>query len=243
MKPLLILSAMLLARSVSAHGNPGGGVDDKIGEEAVVAPNTLACLAADEECDKSADATSVITKDGRAAKVAVPMFGVQGNFERLFDAYLHGTVDDVKATIGRPGESWITNTCVIRVSYALNFSEVPGFKIDRAFVGSTKKINFINHKAPAQKPNVRNAVLEDDVAYIYRVDEMAAYMLKKYGKPQIWAKKGTDNLRQAVYGKRGIILFVVRGWTDATGHFDLWDGRQAAHQEFFDKASDVFLWQ
>ncbi len=243
MRPLFLLSALLLARSAGAVGNSGGGVDDKMGDEAIVAPNTLACLAADEECDKSADATAVITKDGRAAKVAVPMFGVQGNFERLFDAYLHGTVDDVKETIGRPTESWITNTCVIRVSYAMNNSGVPGFKIDRSFVGATKKINFINQKAVARKSNVQNAVLENDFAYIYRVDEMAAYMLKKYGKPQIWAKKGTDNLRQAVHGKRGIILFVVRGWNDATGHFDLWDGRNPAHQEFFDKASDVFLWQ
>jgi hypothetical protein len=25
-------------------------------------------------------------------------------------------------------------------------------------------------------------------------------------------------------GRKGVIMFNVKGWDDATGHFDLWDG-------------------
>ena len=58
----------------------------------------------------------------------------------------------------------------------------------------------------------------------------------------MWATKG-DNFRAKVAGKRGIILFVVKGWSNATGHFALWDGEKALEGEYFDKASDVFLWE
>jgi hypothetical protein len=115
----------------------------------------------------------------------------------------------------------------------MNFSGIADYKIDATFAVMSKEIHFISDKSKPPK----------DAVYIYRVDEMANYLLKKYGRPQIWAKKGRDNLRQKVYGKKGVVLFVVKGWDDATGHFDLWDGRQAAHEDYFDKASDVFLWQ
>jgi hypothetical protein len=34
----------------------------------------------------------------------------------------------------------------------------------------------------------------------------------------------------------------VHVWSDATGHFDLWDGQQNRHEGYFDKASVVWLW-
>ena len=40
-----------------------------------------------------------------------------------------------------------------------------------------------------------------------------------------------------------LICFEVDGWSDATGHFDLWNGSECIHSEYFGKASKVHLWE
>ncbi len=44
-------------------------------------------------------------------------------------------------------------------------------------------------------------------------------------------------------GQKGIVCFRVKGWSDATGHFDLWDGARPRHAEYFASASAVMLWR
>ena len=241
MKPALLLILVLslgpAARaglpadgSVEAPGNPGD--DEKLQKE------TLACLMlADPFCGATSNATPILSAPGPAA---APIFTWDpGGFQNLLRSYPQGSVEDLRIMIGRPAETWISNTCAIRVSYAMNEA---GFLIDRSvqdeksLTNPDGKINYITDKS-----GVRNGRV-----YVYRVDELARYMLKKYGKPQIWGKggkKGGDEMRRAVQGKKGIIIFVVKSWTDANGHFDLWDGSKASHDDYFSVASDVFLWQ
>jgi|GEM_PF-851628 len=233
LKPLL--AALLLVPRAHAVWTPEPLNDDhnQALQETLVGNDTLACLIlSGDDCAARADAAKMLTSDARNVPQAAAVFGTPKNWPALRGAYPEGTADEVKAQIGRASEAWIENTCAIRVSYAMNFSGIDAFKIDRAFAVATKKINFITDRT---RPG-------EGVVYIYRVDELASYLLQKYGRPQIWAKKG-DNLRQKVYGKKGIILFVVKSWDNATGHFDLWDGEKPAHEEYFNKASDVFLWQ
>ena len=33
-----------------------------------------------------------------------------------------------------------------------------------------------------------------------------------------------DNIINKINGKKGIVVFEVKGWANATGHFTLWDG-------------------
>jgi hypothetical protein len=234
MKPAALL-ALLLALAVSRpafadlNGDMTADETGRVLNEDKLSLGTLACLeAADKACEPTADAGSLIRND-RTVGPAPAVFA--GHFDRLWQAYPHGSVAEVKAKIGRPGEDWIVNTCVIRVSYAMN--QIPALKIDRTVTTfSNKTMNYLAHKPAATA----------DLHYLYRVEEFAGYMLRKFGKPQVSATRGMD-MRAAVAGKKGVILFVVKGWTDATGHFDLWDGQKAAHQEFFDQAGDVFLWQ
>jgi hypothetical protein len=40
---------------------------------------------------------------------------------------------------------------------------------------------------------------------------------------------------------RGVLCFVVH-FSDATGHFTLWDGAQAVHGDYFDRAFRVSIW-
>lgn len=114
------------------------------------------------------------------------------------------------------------NSCVIRVSRALNYTGQPVQRTAGLLTSSGA----------------------DKFWYATRVLEFDAYMRANYGKPAVdisgQAKGPTDKV--AFRGKRGIIAFKVTGWTNATGHFDLWDGTRCIHADYFDKASHVSLW-
>ncbi len=67
---------------------------------------------------------------------------------------------------------------------------------------------------------------------------IAEYMVGTFGKPQVKVASATDgmDIPEQLKGKRGIIMFDVRVWSDATGHFDLWNGESCAHDCYFNKA-------
>jgi len=44
-------------------------------------------------------------------------------------------------------------------------------------------------------------------------------------------------------GKKGIIIFDVEGWSDATGHADLWDGMSVVGSDYGDKATSIYFWE
>jgi len=39
------------------------------------------------------------------------------------------------------------------------------------------------------------------------------------------------------------IVFEVSGWTDATGHADLWDGKACIGSDYGNKASKILFWE
>jgi hypothetical protein len=237
----LLLLSFALSAAARANLTPSdAGVDDltRANEDNKLQAGTFACLMlSDDQCGASSNATPFLTAPGR---VAAPIFGADAAFEKLKRSYPQGEVPEILALIGRPEATYIENTCAIRVSYAMNAA---GFRIDSRLQDGTavadpkKKIIYLSDRS-----GVRNGQ-----SYVIRVDELARYLLAKYGKPQVWSAKDKNTrderpLRSAVKGKKGIILFVVN-WTDATGHFDLWDGSKASHDQYFGPATDVFLWQ
>lgn len=240
----LLLAALLVAAAPAGavpHKEPGPmdlGVSPAGPREDALDNQTLACLIlTEDDCASRADAARMINRDARTVPLAPPVFSVGNRFDALFGAYPRGTVQDVLQMIGHPTQAWIKNTCAIRVSYAMNHSGVPELRLNRSLAATPRgRIEYISHGRTPSGPPPPSA------AYIFRVTELANYMLQRYGRPQVWAKK-TDNPRAAVHGKKGVILFVVSGWSDATGHFDVWNGQDPAGSEYFDKASDVFLWQ
>jgi hypothetical protein len=146
------------------------------------------------------------------------------NWSLLWDNYPEDhNADRVKEKIGgKVNYGWITNTCTIRLSRALNYAKQP---IPSNFSG----LNVVSGG--------------DHKWYAYRVKEMRKYLEATYGKADIQISGRTDEMRTGVLGKRGIIMFDVRGWSDATGHYDLWDGSRIRYSEYFAKASTVLLWK
>lgn len=115
--------------------------------------------------------------------------------------------------VGVPGFGPSGNTCAVRMSRALNYSTMPI---------SSKEV------AALKLATLKGA---DDMPYLFRVRELNTYLHAALGvKPQT-VSAGFDS----VFAKsRGIVSFKIEGWTDASGHFALWDGTQFKEPRFDD---------
>ena len=96
------------------------------------------------------------------------------------------------------------NTCASRLSVALNRSGAP---ID---AGIAKRIN------------ASTLGTADGHRIIYRVREIRAYLLEAFGRPDVDQIPPCDD---EFVGKHGIVAFSVHGWSDASGHMALFDGK------------------
>ncbi len=134
-------------------------------------------------------------------------------FSRLWAHYPNGEAATVKRLIGgNVNLPWVTNTCTIRISRAFNYAGAP---------------------IPRTIPGLNTIRGGDGKRYAYRVREFHRFLVNHVKAPDI---KGD------VDGHQGVIMFKVSIWTDATGHFDLWDGSKCAHHGYFDVADEVYLW-
>lgn len=148
-------------------------------------------------------------------------------FERMWNAYPvpGGTVEAAKAMIGgQANDKWIQNTCVIRLSRALNYS---------------------GHPLPQGFPGLATVRGADGMRYAMRVEEMRKYLTNMYGPPSLVEERDPprDEVPASFKGHVGIIAFLVKGWADATGHIDLWDGEGCRHCAYFHKAHRILLWK
>ncbi|GJL46419.1 hypothetical protein TUM17580_24780 [Citrobacter farmeri] len=104
---------------------------------------------------------------------------------------------------GRVGQNiaggFFENACPIRMSYVLNST---GFPI-------------------TQKSQYSTVSGADRHLYIYRVNEMMNYLTHSLGKPDVVipSPKPRD-----FAGKKGILVVIGHGWSNARGHITLWDG-------------------
>jgi hypothetical protein len=240
------LSILILIVSFSVNANLttvslDRGNDPSQSDIDEIDTSDVACLLGDEMCPAANNLSAQAAKVASDAHAPPPtkLFDTPQMFYALKNAYPGGDSGDVKKLIGREDEDWITNTCVIRLSYALNNSKIPDFRVNPD--KSRSRLHIITDQAqPSRGP------------YAFRVDEFVKYMVSRYGRPS-FAKSLNDpdiarsrmptySLRNAFNGKKGIILFVV-DFSDATGHFDVWDGAKASHEDYFSRATHVFLWQ
>jgi len=126
---------------------------------------------------------------------------------------------------GKVNMPWIVNTCAVRLSRALNKG---GYPIPKSYPG----LNVVSGA--------------DEMWYAFRVAELKMYLEKMLGKPDIEYKN--KNKSAAVpsdfQSKKGIIVFTVTSWSNASGHITLWDGTQCRNNDcYWDLSSTVSLWE
>lgn len=150
------------------------------------------------------------------------------NFEGMWNAYPNPGEpgEAAKRTIGGNVDAdWITNTCVVRIS--------------RAF-------NSANHRIPRTRRGLTTVSGADGLRYAFRVKEFRRYLEEVYGPPtlrHVYPGGAGGPIPDSFMGRQGVICFEVDGWTDATGHFDLWRKDRCVHSAYFHKASEVLLWE
>ena len=150
-------------------------------------------------------------------------------FDDLLKAYPNLPLAEVKTLIGaRVDADWVTNACTLRVSRSLNYAGA--------------KVPFIKDDEGQQ--TLKGA---DGLWYLYRVRKLQAYLTATYGKADVTAlgKAGEGVKPDAFLNAKGIIGMRVPIWSDATGHFTLWDGRAFAdgHYDYLKDSTEVWLWK
>lgn len=146
------------------------------------------------------------------------------NFDSMWNEYPSGEAAAIKRRIGgNVNAEWITNTCVVRVSRAFNYS---------------------GHDVPKDRANLVTVKGGDQLRYAFRVKEFRGYLKAVYGAPSVTFEDGpTDEVPSEFLRKQGVIGFEVKGWSDATGHFDLWKDTKCIGSDYFNRAHKVELWE
>ena len=109
------------------------------------------------------------------------------------------------------------NTCAIRMSYALNNS---GLKIP----------HIPSHTVSGKNGNW----------YIYKVKSLIQYLTKVWGKPDITISQASAGQLSSF---KGVLVFDVEGWTDASGHATIWDGAACSDKCYFTQSKRVYGWK
>jgi len=147
------------------------------------------------------------------------------SFKEVYD-YVGGTVEAVGKKIGgkvdyninhlTPENHRFKNACAIRLSYVLNKT---GFKVPHIakLTVSGKEGNW----------------------YIFRVETLMRHLKSLFGEPDKTFVAPTPGKLST---DKGILVFEVEGWDDATGHATIWDGVACSDRCYFDKAKKVHLW-
>jgi len=119
--------------------------------------------------------------------------------------------DKLKKQIGGDVDAdWITNTCTIRVSKAFNYAGHPQYEI------------------PVSE-GLYTVSGADNKNYGIRVEEFNHFLRDHYGPPNV--VRSADNISiKPFLKKNGIINWHVSGWTDATGHFTLWNNARGLYE-------------
>lgn len=120
-----------------------------------------------------------------------------------------------------------TNFCCIRVSHALNKSGHP-----------VKYFKDISSDRKTLKPAVTSG--KDGRWNVFRVRSLRKYMERHYGRGE---QIPLVSYKKSLKGRYGIIVYVVPGWNDASGHADCWADNDCLWKDYGNKASSILFWE
>ncbi|MCC9020617.1 MULTISPECIES: T6SS effector amidase Tae4 family protein [Flavobacterium] len=140
---------------------------------------------------------------------------------KLYNDIGNGLIDLYK----KAPEDW-ENTCSFRMSRGLNLS---GFKLP-------KDNSKYREKGSSGGVHVGTSTGVTKNYYWYRVKELGKYLEDHLGAPEFDVTLKRANLGEIKVGLsttdwsklsklKGIVMFKVSGWGNASGHFTLWDGK------------------
>lgn len=105
------------------------------------------------------------------------------------------------------------NACALRMSRAFNYG---GFRIPRGTINPNR--------------NIYRAAGADGLPYIMRVNDVIAFIEFNWGKAE---HDIVPTEVSTIKGKQGLMVIIVNGWSDASGHVTLWDGAVAGDNSHY----------
>lgn len=114
------------------------------------------------------------------------------------------------------GQGRFENACAIRMLYVLN--------------KTGHKVPLISGKTVSGK---------EGNWYIFRVKDLLLYLKNVFGDPDHTFNRPTA-LDFAKH--KGILVFEVDAWTDATGHATIWDGTNCSDKCYFPLSKKAYIW-
>lgn len=151
-------------------------------------------------------------------------------FWAAYPDYVNFTSPQVKVDIGGAvNADWITNTCAIRMSRALNYVGIP---------------------VPGNFSGLHTVKGADSKRYAYRVRELRPWLKHELGTPALEFKKKQNEAfdRSQLAGIHGLIAFDIQ-FKDATGHLDALYGQTFSSEEhgltddYFALATKISVWK
>ncbi|MBL1432920.1 MAG: type VI secretion system amidase effector protein Tae4 [Gammaproteobacteria bacterium] len=118
-----------------------------------------------------------------------------------------------------PAQGQFKNACAIRMSYVLNQT---GIKV----------------------PHMPGKTVSggDGSWYMYKVKDLLDFLRRNFGEPDITISSPTIE-KLLIRNPKGIIVFEVDQWDDATGHTTVWDGLNCSDSCYFAESTKVYLWE
>jgi len=115
------------------------------------------------------------------------------------------------------GKGRFENACAIRMSYVLNQTGITvPYLSGQTVSGSNGKW------------------------YIYRVSTLIKYLRKIFGEPDHIFE---PPLQSEISKYKGILVFEVDTWSDATGHATIWDGKVCSDKCYFPLSKKAYIWE
>lgn len=135
------------------------------------------------------------------------------SIEKIYETISKNLLKEFKSYSSNVDNPW-ENTCAFRMSRGLNLS------------GATLPKDDIKYRAKGAKSGV--LIGDDNKNYWFRVSELKLWLNENLGSPEV-DEIGGVGIVDKFKGKKGIIVFDVTGWRNATGHFTLWDGKDLSY--------------
>jgi hypothetical protein len=69
---------------------------------------------------------------------------------------------------------------------------------------------------------------------------LVKHLSSHYSSPEVLSP---SLYKDSLKDRKGIIVFEVSGWSDATGHADLWDGKNCLWQDYGGHSDNILFWE
>lgn len=121
-----------------------------------------------------------------------------------------------------------SNACATRVSKALNDA------------GGVHLIPYFKAIGPKGKLEPQVSSGKNKKWYIFRVKMLIKHLTSTYSNPEEFTR---SEYKLKLNERKGIIIFEVIGWSDATGHADLWNGTKCLWKGYGGIANKILFWE